>query len=270
MEDSGQYAQRNGDQHCSKDGQACQKERGGKLRRKGPEHVPAGDIAFSHVAPQHSAQPVHILLQKGLVQPQFLSLGVDDLLGDRASGVGIQFFHRVAPREPHHPEGQESDADQHRDELYESSDDIFAHVVSCLFSEVSCRLRAGTRLLTRKKAHISPCGEMHAFMTHLYKILMNTRFCTFKMAASAAALLLYIIFDSGCAVKIIRQGRLSPISRRASLRLICTVGAGHRHTSFTFSLSHFSRIPPAVSRPHPRSVSPCWYQTYRQHNYRSC
>ena len=134
MPHRGQNPQGDRDHDGHEDRKRRQQQRRRELGGKGPENVAPGDIALSHVASEHTAQPGKILLHKGLVQAQFGAFCVDDLLGHRAL-IPIQLRDRVAARQAHHGKGQKRDPDQHRDQLYESLYDILSHVFLPSFAE---------------------------------------------------------------------------------------------------------------------------------------
>ena len=87
--------------------------------------ITAGDVADAHITGQQPSQPCAILRQKGLVKPQLRPFGVDDLLGNRAL-VAVQLDNGVAACGAHHGEGQEGNAQQHRDQLQKALAYIFA------------------------------------------------------------------------------------------------------------------------------------------------
>ena len=98
-----------------------------QLRRERREHVLARHVARSHVAGEQPAEPVHVLHEERLVEPELVALGVDELLRDRDALVLDDRRHRIAARQVHQPERQQRYAQQDGNKLQQPMDDILPH-----------------------------------------------------------------------------------------------------------------------------------------------
>ena len=126
-----QNAQRNRDDNRCANCQNRQQKRRRELGHKGLKHVTPGNVADAHVSGQYPANPCQILRQKRLIESKLCALGIDDFLRYCAF-IAVKLGDRVAACDPHHGEGQKRDADENRDELQESFENIFFQNISLL------------------------------------------------------------------------------------------------------------------------------------------
>ena len=168
MPHGGQDPQGNRDHDGHEDRKRRQQQRRRELGGKGLENVTPRDIALSHVAGEHAAQPGEILLDERLVQAQFSTLGIDDLLGHCAF-IPVHLRDRVTARHAHHGKGQKRDPDQYRDQLYQSLNDILSHVVLPNFAEIA---KSNGEIICYPKPERKPRGGIffRFFQKNFYKI----------------------------------------------------------------------------------------------------